>query len=61
MQAGIDRQLGKYTFPQEFEKALYKIRFGWLCIPEPLVHNLALPMATRLLVLFNSYRCGKCS
>ncbi len=41
MRAGIDGYLGKDIEPQEFEKALYKIRFGRRYISEAIAHDLA--------------------
>jgi two-component system invasion response regulator UvrY len=41
MRAGIDGYLGKDIDPQEFEKALYKIRFGRRYISQAIAHDLA--------------------
>ena len=41
MRAGIDGYLGKDIEPQEFEKALYEIRFGRRYISEAIAHDLA--------------------
>ena len=41
MRAGIDGYSGKDIEPQEFEKALYKIRFGRRYISEAIAHDLA--------------------